>query len=69
MGFKEEQAMNYEKGMTLRPGDKVLVEATVNVGFDGYVNIRIDAVNYAGQPRTLGGFVPFELITKKEDNE
>ena len=47
----------------------MLVEATVNVGFDGYVNIRIDAVNYAGQPRTLGGFVPFEIITKNEDNE
>lgn len=53
--------------MKLKPGDTVLVEATVVSAFNGYANVRIDAVNYAGKARRpLGGFVPFERIKRSE---
>lgn len=51
--------------MRLKPGDTVLVEATVVAVFNGYANVRIDAVNFAGaERRPLGGFVPFERIKR-----
>lgn len=53
--------------MKLKPGDTVLVEATVVSAFNGYANVRIDAVNFAGEARRpLGGFVPFERIKRSE---